>query len=61
MSACYSCTTDGGTSFVSFVLLRSSAFIRSARKILKKQPDYVHELQNLYYALTKKELTLNNK
>lgn len=29
--------------------------------ILEKQPDYVHELQNLYYALTKEELTLNNK
>lgn len=27
--------------------------------ILEKQPDYVHELQNLYYALTKEELTLN--
>ena len=29
--------------------------------ILEKQPDYVHELQNLYYALTKEELILNNK
>lgn len=29
--------------------------------ILEKQPDYVHELQNLHYALTKEELTLKNK
>ena len=29
--------------------------------ILEKQPDYVHELQNLYYAITKEELILNNK
>ena len=29
--------------------------------ILEKQPDYVHELQNLYYALTKEELTFDNK
>jgi hypothetical protein len=28
--------------------------------ILEKQPDYVHELQNLYYALTQKELKLIN-
>lgn len=27
--------------------------------ILEKQPDYVHELQNLYFALTGEELTLN--
>ena len=26
--------------------------------ILEKQPDYVHELQNLYFALTGTELTL---
>lgn len=29
--------------------------------ILEKQPDYVHELQNLYYALTGEELTIINQ
>lgn len=29
--------------------------------LLKKQPDSVHELQNLYYALTGEELTIQEK
>jgi mRNA interferase YafQ len=31
---------------VTFVLLRSSAFIRNARKIVKKQPEIAHNIQN---------------
>ena len=31
---------------MTFVLLRSSAFIRSARKILKKQPQKAQNIQN---------------
>jgi mRNA-degrading endonuclease YafQ of YafQ-DinJ toxin-antitoxin module len=31
---------------VTFVLLRSSAFIRSSRKILKKQPQTAQNIQN---------------
>lgn len=29
--------------------------------ILEKQPDYVHQLQNLYFALTGEELTFKNQ
>ncbi len=38
-------TTYGGNSCVSFVLLRSNVFIRNARKIMKKQPPLVQNLQ----------------
>jgi addiction module RelE/StbE family toxin len=46
MSGGYSSTIDGGNSGVNFVLLRSSAFIRAARKILKKQPEIAENVQN---------------
>ena len=39
-------TTDGGDSLVTFVLLRSSAFVREAKKRVKKQPHIAQSLQN---------------
>ncbi|MBE9257318.1 type II toxin-antitoxin system mRNA interferase toxin, RelE/StbE family [Dolichospermum sp. LEGE 00246] len=37
---------------MSFVLLRSSAFIRSARKILKKQPEITENFQSILELLS---------
>jgi mRNA interferase YafQ len=37
----------GGTAWMSFVLLRSSAFMRNARKIIKKQPDLAANIQEV--------------
>jgi mRNA interferase YafQ len=37
---------------VKFVLLRSSAFIRSARKILKKQPEIAENIQSILELLS---------
>jgi len=45
MSASDSRTVDGRTSRIMFVLLRSSAFVRKTRKILKKQPQLATDLQ----------------
>lgn len=36
---------------MSFVLLRSSAFVRSARKIVKKRPDLASNIQDTLNAL----------
>lgn len=46
MSTHYPRATDRGNSFVNFVLLRSSAFIRQARKIVNKQPSIAENIQN---------------
>lgn len=46
MSTRYSWTTHGENFFVKFVLLRSSAFIRAARKIVKKQLEIAQNIQD---------------
>ena len=45
MSTSYSKATDEGNPFVKFVLLRSSVFLRNARKIVKKQPQLAQNIQ----------------
>ena len=46
MSTRYSRTTHRGNSRVTYVLLRSSAFVRSAKKLIKKQLQNAQNLQN---------------
>jgi len=46
MQTRHTSTTHGGTSRVKFVLLRSNAFVRAARKTLKRQPELASNIQN---------------
>ena len=46
MSTRYPRRTYERNPFVKFVLLRSSVFVRNARKILKKQPQLAKNIQN---------------
>lgn len=45
MSTRYSRGTDGGNFRVTYVLLRSSAFVREAKKLIKKQSSMAQNLQ----------------
>jgi len=57
MSTCYPGTTYGGNSFVTFVLLRSTAFVREARKIVKKNPKQLQIFKALWNYYLQNHLT----